>query len=79
MEKNMVIFHPLYSPDDPNPEKHSFVLMMQIKKMLERAKAITPNSAWMIDSTFKTNQLNMPLYAGMYPNICGNAHFPYVV
>jgi hypothetical protein len=71
MEKKMVIFHQPYSPDDPNSEKHPFVLVMQTEGMLERAKAITPNLAWVIDSTFKTNQWNMPLYVGMCPNVCG--------
>jgi hypothetical protein len=71
MEKKMVIFHQPYNPDDPNSEKHPFVLVMQTEGMLERAKAITPNSAWVIDSTFKTNQWNMPLYAGMCPNAHG--------
>jgi hypothetical protein len=71
MEKKMVIFYQPYSPDDPNSEKHPFVLVMQMEGMLERAKAITPNSAWMIDSTFKTNQWNMPLYTRMCPNARG--------
>jgi hypothetical protein len=71
MEKKMVIFHQPYNPDDPNSEKHPFLLVMQTEGMLERAKAITPNSAWMIDSTFKTNQWNMPLYARMCPNARG--------
>jgi hypothetical protein len=64
----MVIFHQPYSNEDPNPQKHLFVLVMQTEEMMQRAKAITPNSAWVIDSTFKTNQWNMPLYARMCPN-----------
>jgi hypothetical protein len=56
MEKTVVIFHQPNSLDDPNLEKHPFVLVMQTEGMLERAKAITPNSAWVIDSIFKTNQ-----------------------
>jgi hypothetical protein len=36
--------------------------------MRELAIQITPNSAWAIDSMFKTNQYGLPLYAAMYPN-----------
>ena len=35
--------------------KRPFVLVIQTKEMLERAKHIIPDSAWILDSTFKTN------------------------
>jgi hypothetical protein len=36
--------------------------------MRELTMNITPNSAWAIDSTFKTNQYGLPLYATMCHN-----------
>jgi len=44
---------------------------MQTEEMLKRASTITPNSAWVIDSKFKTNQWGMSLFAGMCPNTSG--------
>jgi len=41
---------------------------MQIEEMLKRANTITPNSIWMIDSTFKINRWRMSLFAGMFIN-----------
>ena len=48
-----------------------FVLVIQIKEMLKRAKAITSNFAWILDFTFKTNHLGMPLFRIMSPNKIG--------
>jgi hypothetical protein len=45
IEKKLVIFHQPYSPKDLDLEKYLFVLVMQIEEMMERVKAITPNSA----------------------------------
>ena len=39
--------------------------------MLERAKHIIPESAWVLDSTFKTNHWGMPLFGAMCPNKAG--------
>ena len=36
--------------------------------MIQLAKRLTLNSAWAVDSTFKTNQYNMPLFGGVCPN-----------
>ena len=36
--------------------------------MRELVIQITSNSVWAIDSTFKTNQYGLPLYAAMCPN-----------
>ena len=35
---------------------------------MQLAKRLTPNSAWAVDSTFKTNQYNMPLFGVVYFN-----------
>jgi hypothetical protein len=45
--------------------------VMQMDEMLERAKSITPNSVWVIDSTFKTINWGMPLFARMFLNNIG--------
>ena len=66
--KDMVIFHQPYNPEHEDPEKQPFVLVIQTPWMRELAMRITPNSAWAIDSTFKTNQYGLPLYAAMCPN-----------
>ena len=71
IEKKKVIFYQAYDPLNPDPDKRPFVLVMQTEEMLQRAKTITPNSAWVIDSTFKTNQWGMPLFAGVCPNASG--------
>jgi hypothetical protein len=68
IEKKKMIFYQPYSPSNEELEKQPFVLVMQTDEMLERAKSITPYSAWVIDSTFKTNHWGMPLFAGMCPN-----------
>lgn len=68
IEKDMVIFHQRYNPGREDLEKQPFVLVIQTKWMRELAMSITPNFAWAIDSTFKTNQYGLPLYATMCPN-----------
>lgn len=71
IEKKMCIFYQPYSLEHPVYEKRPFVLVMQTPDMLERAKTITEGASWAIDSTFKTNQWGMPLYAGVCPNTSG--------
>ena len=67
-ENGVVIYFQAYDPDNEDPEKRPFVLFIQNDWMRELAIQITPNSAWAIDSTFKTNQYGLPLYAVMCPN-----------
>ena len=69
LKKNdLVIYFQAYGPNNEDPQKRPFVLVIQSDWMRELAIQITPNSAWAIDSTFKTNQYGLPLYAAMYPN-----------
>jgi hypothetical protein len=68
---DMVIFHQHYDPTNNDSHKRPFVLVIQTPWMRELAKKITPNSAWALDSTFKTNQYGLPLYAAMCPNFQG--------
>ena len=67
-ENDMVIYFQAYDPNNEDPDKRPFVLVIQSDWMRELAIQITPNSAWAIDSTFKTNQYGLPLYAAMCPN-----------
>ena len=71
MEEEKVIFFQSYNPMDADAMKRPFVLVIQTKEMLERAKEITPESAWVLDSTFKTNHWGMPLFGAMCPNKAG--------
>ena len=45
MEEEKVIFFQSYNPMDAYAMKRPFVLVIQMKEMLERAKQITPDSA----------------------------------
>ena len=67
-KNNVVIYFQAYDPDNEDPKKRPFVLVTQNDWMRELAIQITPNSAWAIDSTFKTNQYELSLYAAMCPN-----------
>ena len=55
MEKEKVIYFQSYNSMDADVMKRPFVLVIQTKEMLERAKYIILESAWILDSTFKTN------------------------
>ena len=71
IEEKKMIFFQFYNPLDPDEMKNPFVLVIQMEEMLKRAIAITPNSAWVLDSTFKTNHWGMPLFGAMCPNNAG--------
>ena len=71
MEEERVIFFQSYNPMDADVMKQSFVLVIQMKEMLERAKHITLDSTWVLDSTFKTNHWGMPLFGAICPNKAG--------
>ena len=62
------IFYQLFSPHNLDSDKRPFVIDMQTKEMLERAKNITLNFAWVIDSTFKINHWSMSFFLGICPN-----------
>ena len=44
------------------------ILIIQDKWMLDVCKRLLCNNGWPIDSTFKTNQFGLPLYAVVAPN-----------
>ena len=68
IENGLVIYFQAYDPNNEVLEKRHFVLVIQSDWMRGLAIQITPNSAWAIDNTFKTNQYELLLYAAMCPN-----------
>ena len=63
-----IIFFQKYDPCHVDPYKRPFVLIMMDDWMIHLAKRVTPNSVYAVDSTFKTNQYNMPLFGAVCPN-----------
>ena len=61
-----------YLPGDKgSPAKQPFILILQDNWMLEMCERLSENNSWAIDSTFKTNQFGLPLYAAVAPNAMG--------
>ena len=67
-KNNLIIYFQAYDPNNEDPAKRPFVLVIQSDWMRKLAIQITPNLAWAIDSIFKTNQYGLPLYGAMCPN-----------
>lgn len=49
------------------------MLVIQDSWMLSIAQRFSENNAWAIDSTFKTNQFDFPLFGAVLPNQLGHA------
>jgi hypothetical protein len=56
IEKRKAIFYQPYDPLNADPNKRPFLIVMQTEEILKRAKTITLNSAWVIDSMFEIDQ-----------------------
>ena len=54
-----------------SPARQPFILVLQDEWMLEMCERLSINNSWAIDSTFKTNQFGLPLYAAVAPNAMG--------
>ena len=67
-EQGKVIFHQPYPPKHPEKTKRPFVVVIQDELMRIVSKKISKGNAWALDSTFKTNQWDLPLYAAIVPN-----------
>ena len=51
-------------PGEPrSPAIQPFILILQDQWMVEMCEQLTLNNSWAIDSTFKTNQFELQLYA----------------
>ena len=57
-------------PFIPGDNGQPFVIIIQ-DWMLEMCRSLSTNNAWAIDSTFRTNQFGLPLYAAVAPNSQG--------
>jgi hypothetical protein len=66
-----VLFYQDYDSNNEDPTKRPFVLVLHDDFMRQNAIRFSFGRSWAIDSTFKTNQYDLPLYAGIVPNQCG--------
>jgi hypothetical protein len=67
-----VIYYQPYAPRHEDPRKKPFVVVIQDEFMNKMAKRFSTHNSWAFDSTFKTNQYGLPLYAAIVPNEDGN-------
>lgn len=58
-----VIYYQLYAPNHEDPRKRLFVVVIQDDFLNRMAKRFSTNNTWAFDSTFKTNQYDLCLYA----------------
>jgi hypothetical protein len=63
-----VIYYQPYAPKDKDPRKRPFVVVFQDDFMRSVAQRFSHGNSWALDSTFKTNQYDLPLYATIVPN-----------
>lgn len=66
-----VLYVQPYNPHAEEEEKRPFVLIIQDQWMLKNCMRFSHQSAWAVDSTFKTNVFGLPLYAAVVPNQLG--------
>ena len=60
-----------YNPNAIDPKDRPFILILQDDWMLNMAILFSINNAWATDSTFKTNNYGLSLYATVLPNQLG--------
>lgn len=63
-----VIYYQPYAPTEIDPRKRPFVVVIQDEFMKSMAERFSRDNSWALDSTFKTNQYGLPLYAAVVPN-----------
>lgn len=66
--QHKVIFYQKYCPKHEDKRKQPFILVLQNDFMKNMAIRFSKNNSWALDSTFKTNQYDLPLYAAVVPN-----------
>ena len=59
------LFYQDYDPNNEDLIKRPFILVLHDDFMRQNAIRFTFGSIWATDSTFKTNQYDLPLYAGI--------------
>jgi hypothetical protein len=63
-----VIYYQPYAPKDKDPRMRPFVVVFQDDFMRSVAQRFSHGNSWALDSTFKTNQYDLPFYAVIVPN-----------
>jgi hypothetical protein len=63
-----VIYYQPYAPKKKDCRKRPFVVVFQDDFMRSVAQRFSHGNSWALDSTFKTNQYDLPLYAAIVPN-----------
>ena len=71
-KQGKVIFYQKYSPMHEDLKQRPFVVI-QDDFMRTNAKRFSRGNSWAFDSTIKTNQYDLPLYAAVVPNQDGKA------
>jgi hypothetical protein len=56
---------------NPGNNGQSFVIIIQDNWMLQMCRNLSANNAWVIDSTFRTNQFRLSLYIVVAPHSQG--------
>jgi hypothetical protein len=63
-----ILYYQPYAPKNEDPRMRPFVVVIQDDFMRKSAQRFSGNNSWALDSTFKTNQYGLPLYAAIVPN-----------
>ena len=66
--KGKVIFYQKYDKKHEDVRKRPFIVVLQDEFMRDIAKRFSTGNSWALDSTFKTNNYDLPLYAAVVPN-----------
>ena len=63
-----IIFYQPYAPKDKDVRKRPFIVVIQDDWMRDVGRRFSHGNSWALDSTFKTNHYDLPLYAAVVPN-----------
>ncbi|XP_066298926.1 uncharacterized protein [Branchiostoma lanceolatum] len=67
-DQGVCIFFQEYDPDNEDPDKRPFVLVLQTEWQRQAAERFSPNSVWTVDSTFGLNSYGLPVFSAVVPN-----------
>ncbi|KAI8517825.1 hypothetical protein Bbelb_038420 [Branchiostoma belcheri] len=67
-DQGVCIFFQEYDPDNEDPDKRPFVLVLQTEWQRQMAERFSPNSVWTVDSTFGLNSYGLPVFSAVVPN-----------
>ena len=66
--QGMVIYYQSYVAKDKDPRKRPSMVVFQDDFMRSIAQQFSHGNSWALDSTFKTNQYDLPFYVAIVPN-----------